>query len=69
LASRQCSSRLLGISPLLDARFGGYRALVTAKAGWVHRRNSGNYQFGEAIVRNLITEISALPPGRLAGTE
>jgi hypothetical protein len=53
---------------LLDARFGGYRALVTAKAA-VHRGNSGNDQFGEAIVRKLITEISALPPRRLAGAE
>jgi hypothetical protein len=30
---------------LLDARFSGYRALVTAKAA-VHRGNSGNDQFG-----------------------
>jgi hypothetical protein len=68
LASRQCCSSLLGVSPLLDARVGGYRALVTAKAA-VHRGNSGNDQFGEAIVRKLITEISALPPRQLAGTE
>jgi hypothetical protein len=68
LASRQCSSSLLGVSQLLDARFGGYRALVTAKAA-VHRGNSGKDQFGEAIMRKLITEISALPPRRLAGTE
>ena len=31
--------------------------------------NSGYDQFGVAIVRKLITEISALPPRRLAGTE
>jgi hypothetical protein len=68
LASRQCCSSLLGVSALLDARFGGYRALVTAKAA-VHRAKSGNDQFGEAIVLELITETSALPPRWLAGTE
>jgi hypothetical protein len=67
LASRQCSSSLLGVSPWPDARFGGHRALVTAK-GAVHRGNSGNDQFREAIMRKLIAEISALPSRRL-GTE
>jgi hypothetical protein len=68
LAGRQCSSSLLGVSPLLDARFGGYGALATAKAA-VHRGNSGNDQFGEAIVGKVIAEISALPPRRSASTE
>jgi len=63
--SRTSSSRRFTVA---GRRFGGYRALVTAKAA-VHRGNSGNDQFGEAIVRKLITEISALPPRRLAGTE
>jgi hypothetical protein len=68
LASRQCFSSLLGVSPLLNGRFDGHRALVTAKAA-VHRGNSGSDEFGEAIMRKLIAEISALPPRRLAGTE
>jgi hypothetical protein len=42
--------------------------LATAKAA-VHQGNSGNDQFDEAIVGKLITEISALPPRRLVGTE
>jgi len=68
LASRQYARGLLSGSPLLDARLGGYRALVTAKAA-VHRGNSDNDQFGEAIMHKPISEISALPPGRFAGTE
>ena len=43
-------------------------ALATAKAA-VYQGNSGNDQFGEAIVGKLITEISALPPRWFAGTE
>jgi len=52
---------------LPDGRFGGYRAMVAAKAV-AHRENSDDDQFGETIVRKLITEISALPPRRFAGT-
>jgi len=44
-ASHRFSSSRLGVSPLLAARFGGYRALVTAKAA-DHREKSGNDQFG-----------------------
>jgi len=55
-------------SPLLKARLGGYRALVTAKAA-LHRGSSDNDQFGEAIMHKLIGEISALPPRQFAGTE
>jgi hypothetical protein len=39
-ASRQASSRLPSVSPAPNARFGGYRASVTAKVA-VHRGNPG----------------------------
>ena len=68
LASQQCACSLLSVSPLLNARHGGYRALVTAKTA-VLQGNSDSDQFGEAIMHKLISEISARPPRRLAGTE
>jgi hypothetical protein len=38
--SRQCATRLPGVSPLANARVSGYRASVMAKVA-VHRENPG----------------------------